>query len=311
MLLIAGRYVRNKMLPPTTDRCSRCHNVAQINWHRHYKTFHFFFFPMFSYGEQVMASCGVCGYTVLGRHPYPLPALGFLDRMGFLVPFIVLGGGLLGSCVLLGAVAATAPPPPPPTAEHEARLHVDENLELGKAWGEGPNAQVLADAVLAELVTDEKFQKSDVGVAVQVTEQHRVFVDVQYMNLSEMKPEPRVELARHVMHVLEPKLQDGDHVVVGVKGVLLYGIVMHGDLGHDWDIQAGTQVTSADVEKALKAAGTASPAASVSVSASASATASPQPPVASASAAPPTSPSAAPAKKKKKKPAKPMAPAAE
>jgi len=285
------------------DRCPRCQNVAQINWRRHYKTFHFFFFPMFSYGEQVMAACGVCGYTVMGRHPYPLPPLGFLDRMGFLVPFIVLAGGLLGSCVLVGAAVATAPPPPPPTAEHKDRMHVDENLNVGTAWGEGPNAQMLADLVLASLVNDAKLQKSDVGVAVQVTEQHRVFVDCQYMNLSDVKLKPRLELARTLMHALEPKLREGDHVVLGVKGVLLYGIIMHGDLGQDWDIEAGDQVTSDDIEKALKAAtGPAAPALSASTSASAE----PPPASASGSAAPPTSASAAPPKKKKKK-AKPAA----
>ena len=111
MLLIFGRYQRDVMLPPSSDRCPRCQNVAQIHWRRQYKTGHFFFFPLFSFGEQISATCTVCGYSVYGRPPYPIPKMPFLDRSGILVPFIVLGGGMLAFFVFIGIAVAPAPPP--------------------------------------------------------------------------------------------------------------------------------------------------------------------------------------------------------
>ena len=56
MILIFGRYNRTVNLPPTPGHCPACRTHASIFWHRHYKTGHFFFFPLFSFSEQHQAA---------------------------------------------------------------------------------------------------------------------------------------------------------------------------------------------------------------------------------------------------------------
>ena len=56
MILIFGRYNRTVNLPPTPGHCPACRTHASIFWRRHYKTGHFFFFPLFSFSEQHQAA---------------------------------------------------------------------------------------------------------------------------------------------------------------------------------------------------------------------------------------------------------------
>ena len=113
---IFGRYQWDVMLPPSSDRCPRC---QARTWRRSTGAASTrsatFLLPALSFGEQISATCTV-RLPVYGRPPLPDPedAFSSLDRSGILVPFIVLGGGML-AFVFIGIAVATAPPPPPPT----------------------------------------------------------------------------------------------------------------------------------------------------------------------------------------------------
>lgn len=253
MLLLIGRYRRDVMLPPSCDRCPRCQHVAHINWRRKYSTVHFFFFPLFSFGEQFTASCSVCGYTVMGRPPYPIPKMPFLDRSGVLVPMVGLAGAMMAFFVFIGVAVATAPPPAPRTAEQEELLRLESHLMSGETWGEGRGAQELADAVVATLVHDEGFARKDVGAIAQIIDgsPRRVFVDIRYMGLSEMKPTAREDLVLYLHETMKGKLHENDRVVVTVQGVLLTGILAQGTAESEWTIEIGTAIEEKKVLAAL------------------------------------------------------------
>jgi hypothetical protein len=228
--------------------------MATIYWRRHYKTGHFFFFPLFSFAEQHQASCGGCGYVAEGRHPGPLPPLPFIDRLGFLIPVGVGGAGLLGLIGLIVFAVATAPPPKPPTAAALEKSALESTLHAGTSSGESELERTLASKVFASMRTDEGLAPSDVGVAVRVKPgpTRRVIVLVQVLSLRDLRPKARRDLLDDARKAIVDDVAAEDVVTIAVKGVFSYGALAQGPEGGDATVEIDEAVPTEHVEKAFE-----------------------------------------------------------
>jgi hypothetical protein len=253
MLLIFGRYQRTRDLPPTTGPCAACRSVATIYWRRHYKTGHFFFFPLFSFSEQHEAACGACGSRFEGRYPVPPPPLPFLDRLGFLVPVGFGGAGLLGVVALVAAAIATAPPPKPPTAASIERTSLEAHLITGQAFGESELERKIAAKIFDSLQKDEGLAAKDVGVAVRVKPgpTRRVIVLAQVLTLRDLRPKARRDLVDDARAAIVDDVEPTDLVTVAVKGTLFYGVLSQGPEGSEASVETDELVPSEHVERAF------------------------------------------------------------
>lgn len=295
LVFLTGRYFRRKALPPTTDRCPRCQHVAQIHWRRTYETLHFFCFPLFSVGDTVTATCGVCGYWVYAPHPFVRDSTPFFDRFGWTIPAF-LGVMCFGGAIWERERADAGPP----TAEKAERLRLEEHLDRGKAWGEGPGAQALADDLTAEMVGDEGFDRRDIGIVVKVSDDHRVFVDCVYSAIDSLPLEARRHLVSSVRRLLVPKLESDTHFVVAIKNLNgAYAILARGSADH-WQVALDYPMTK-DVEAAMREPVPANAVSSAAVS-SATITSAELPAPATAESAAPAASVRLPPPKKKKKP---------
>ncbi len=254
MIFIFGRYKRTENLPPLVGPCPACRNVTTIHWRRHYKTGHFFFFPLFSFSEQHQAACGSCGYVAEGRYPGTLPPLPFIDRLGFLIPVGVAGAGLVGLIGLIAYAVATAPPPKPPTAAALEKSALEAKLHTGTSSGDSELERTLATKVFAAMKTDEGLAASDVAVAVRVKPgaTRRVIVLVQVLSLRDLRPKARRDLLDDTRKAIVDDVAAEDLVTVAVKGAFSYGALAQGPEGGDATVEIDDLVPSEHVEKAFE-----------------------------------------------------------
>lgn len=262
-------------------------------WRHQYKTGHFFFFPLFSFAQRLTLNCSHCHYEMIAAYPGGKPPMPWLDRMGWLIPFGVVGAGIAAFVVLIGVAVATAKPPPPDSAEYKAYSDLEYSLALGQTYATAPPAKQLADSVMTGLVADAAYPKKDLAVGATIAD-HRVLVIVQYAGLSQLETPARVAMAKELHSIIEPKVDDADYVTVVVKGTVLEGILMSGPAHDDWPIETDTIIPKDHIEKALGSHAVDAGAPAVSASASAE-------PAVSASASAPVDAGAPPKKKKKKK----------
>lgn len=253
MIFIFGRYRRAAQLPPTTGPCPACRSVATIHWQRHYKTGHFFFFPLFSFSEEHQATCGSCGYSMMGRYPAQAPPLPFLDRLGFLVPVGVGGAGLLAIVALFAWAVATAPPPKPPTAASIERTALEEHLVNGQSFGDSKLEKELATKVFTTLQTDEGLAAKDIAVAVKVKPgaTRRVIVLARVTNLRDLRPKARRDLVQDTRTAIADDIDEKDVVTVAVKGTLFYGVLSEGPEGAEANVEIDELVPTEHVDKAF------------------------------------------------------------
>ena len=235
--------------------------MSTIYWRRHYKTGHFFFFPLFSFAEQHQASCGACGYVAEGRHPGPLPPLPFIDRLGFLIPVGVAGAGLIGLIGLIAFAVATAPPPKPPTAASLEKSALESTLHTGTSSGESELERTLASKVFASMQTDEGLAPKDVAVAVRVKPgaRRRVIVLVQVLGLRDLRPKARRDLVDDARKSIADDVAAEDLVTIAVKGMFNYGALSQGPEGGDATVEIDELVPTEHVEKAFENEGAAGP----------------------------------------------------
>jgi hypothetical protein len=227
--------------------------MTTIHWRRHYKTGHFFFFPLFSFSEQHQAACGACGYTAEGRHPGPLPALPWIDRLGFLVPVGVLGTGLVGLISLVVFAIATAPPPKPPTAASVERTALEAHLVKGAPFGESELERSVAAKVFASLKDDEGLAPKDVAVAVRIKPgaTRRVIVLIEVLGLRDLRPKARRDLVDDARRAIVDDVEAEDVVTIAVKGTLFYGALAQGPEGGEASVEIDELVPTEHVEKAF------------------------------------------------------------
>lgn len=256
MLLIFGRYNRTANLPPLPGSCPACRQSTTIHWRRQYKTGHFFFIPLFSFGEQHQYACGSCGYVAEGRYPVQAPPLPWVDRMGFLIPLGIAGSGIVGLIALIAVAVATAPPPKPPTAAANEKTSLERRLVKGTSAGDTELERKIAATVFDTLQKDEGLPRAEVAVAVRIKQgvTRRVLTLVQVQQLRDMRPKARRDLVDDVRKAIADDLDAEDMVTIGVKGTLVYGALSQGPEGGEASLEIDDLVPTEHVEKAFEAA---------------------------------------------------------
>jgi hypothetical protein len=260
MFILLGRYAREKALEPTIDDCPHCRHRGIVNWKRSYKTIHFFFFPLFSVGDQTTATCGACGYVARSAYPHRLAPKPFLDRLGFVFPLGSLGALALLISILVGVAIANAPPTRPPSAEQVAWQNFEQHLSLGATFGDGDGALVIADTALRSLVDDQGFDKGELAVAVRVknTPIRQIFIACQYTNLDDVRPKGRRDLVSDLRTAIAGHLMKQDQVVVVVKGRIFHGALGYGGMDGDWSVEVDTFIAPEHVTAAVNVGSAAS-----------------------------------------------------
>jgi len=259
MIFVFGRYSRVENLPPTSGQCPACRAHARIYWRRTYRTGHFFFFPLFSFREQHQAACGSCGYVMEGRHPGPVPALPFIDRLGFVVPLGVGGAALVGFIALIAVSAATAAPPKPMAAAAATeKSALEAHLVGGAFYGASDEERTVASKVFHSMQRDEGLPAKDVGVAVRIKPgvTKRVIVLVQVTTLKDLRPKARRDLVDDVRKSIADDLESEDIVTVAVKGTLFYGALSTGPEGEAVDVETDSLIPAEKIEAAFAAPAT-------------------------------------------------------
>jgi hypothetical protein len=227
-----------------------------MNWRRQYKTGHFFFIPLFSFGEQHQCACDSCGYVADGRYPVQAPPLPWVDRMGFLIPLGIFGSGIFGLVALISAAIVTAPPPKAPTAAVSEKTALERRLVKGTSAGDTDLERKLAATVFETLKKDEGLPPAEVAVAVRVKQgvTRHVLVLVQVQQLRQMRPKARRDLVDDVRKAIADDLEAEDVVTVAVKGTVFYGALSQGPEGGDASLEIDDLVPTEHVEKAFEAA---------------------------------------------------------
>lgn len=140
---------------------------------------------------------------------------------------------------------------------NEAVSAMESHFGRGQAWGEGPEAQEMAQVLLSDLEPGD-------SVAVRVIDgtPRRVvalvkYADSQTEGLADLTDATRREHLDGLMLDLDSIYETGDaHVGIGIRGTLFYGAVITRQPGQAPQYQVGTVVSTDPIEAILDAPAT-------------------------------------------------------
>jgi hypothetical protein len=247
MIFIWGSYSRGETLHEEA-MCTRCSAERPIEFRRIWRTAHFFFVPLFSYGQAVLSQCRHCRREGVAYFPRPLPSLPFFDRLGFVVPL----GAISIFFVMIAVSIATATPRAHPSdgravsttaaaSGKELRRKLESEMGLDGARENTAEEKAIAKAVTTAI--EESYKGvGTVRVAVQLRPagdgdsgaRQRAIVLVQLTNLRHAADKVRDHLLEDLRTALLEVLAPDDDAVVAVKGQLLYGAMGVGPVGVPW-----------------------------------------------------------------------------
>lgn len=136
-----------------------------------------------------------------------------------------------------------------------ARLgELEAHLRYGDAWGSSAPATRIAKAILAD---DAIASRKELAVAVEETAapaaRGRAFVILVKMKyLKEEDSADRKTIVELIQEDIAEHLDEDDHVTLGIRGPVAYGVVAHGSANKPrWSIKTGRVLGTESLEAAL------------------------------------------------------------